>query len=60
MANIDTELEHITPQHLEADPLLSAPIGKEMSDHDMLLSHVTQQDHELYALDCCLGELFRA
>lgn len=60
MAEIETQLEHFTPQHLESDPLLSTPVSEEMSDHDMLLHHVTQHDHELYALDCCLSEMFGA
>ncbi|MFI3288991.1 MAG: hypothetical protein SNH55_06310 [Rikenellaceae bacterium] len=58
MAESDTQLEHFTPQHLENDPLLSAPINEQMSDHDMLLHHVTQHDPELYAMDCCLSDMF--
>ncbi len=40
-----------TPQHHDFE------VDTEMSDHDMLLHHVAQNDHELYALDCCLGEI---
>ncbi|MFI3270343.1 MAG: hypothetical protein SNG14_06660 [Rikenellaceae bacterium] len=47
-------MEHFTPQHLENDPLLSAPITDEMSDEDLMLGHVSQGDHELYALHCLL------
>lgn len=54
MAQIDTQMEHFTPQHLENDPLLSAPITDEMSDEDLMLGHVSQGDHELYALHCLL------
>ncbi len=60
MAELDTQLEDFTPQHLEQDSLLATPVTEEMSDHDMLLHHVTQNDPELYALECCLGEAMRA
>lgn len=58
MAQIDTQLEHFNEQHLEGDKHLSTPVTEEMTDDDMMLHHVTQYDHELYALDCCLSELF--
>ncbi len=57
MAQIDTQMEHFTPEHLESDTLLSTPVTESMTDEDMMLHHVSQGDHELYALHCCLSEL---
>lgn len=56
MTNIDTEQMYNneilpTPEHHDFE------VDDAMEDHDMLLQHVTQHDHELYALDCCLGEI---
>lgn len=54
MGNIDTEHELYDDQ---SDMLASLNIDPNMSDHDMLMHHVAQHDHELYALDCCLSEI---
>ncbi|MFR9620505.1 MAG: hypothetical protein SNH63_04690 [Rikenellaceae bacterium] len=54
MGKIDTEQEYYNQN---TDALATAEISDQMSDHDMLLHHVTQHDHELYMLDCCLSEI---
>ncbi len=56
MAELDTEKfsKHTitpTPEDLDFD------VDPSMEDHDMLLHHVVQHDHELYALDSSLSEL---
>ncbi len=54
MGNIDTVHEHYNEQ---SDALADVEIDTEMNDHDMLIHHVAQYDHDLYALDCCLSEI---
>lgn len=54
MAQIDTQMEHFTEQQLASDPYLSAEVLDGVSDDELLLSHVMQGDHELYALHCLL------
>lgn len=54
MGNFNTEHELYDEQ---SDMLAGLDIDSNMSDHDMLMNHVAQQDHELYALDCCLSEI---
>ncbi len=56
MAELDPEKQQYsaliqTPEDLdfEVDPT--------MEDHDMLLHHVVQHDHELYAIDSSLTEM---
>ncbi len=41
----------------ESQPIENIEIQHDMDDHDMLLQHVTQNDHELYAIDCALCDI---
>lgn len=59
MANIDTEREQYThTAGLSATPSgFDFEVDPQMDDHDLLIHHVAEHDSELYALDCCLGEM---
>ncbi len=60
MTELDTTQNHFSDN---SSALLATPesfdfeLDHSMSDHDLLLHHVVEHDHSLYALDCCLGEL---
>ncbi len=56
MADFDTEKQH--PTQLTPTPTdLNFEVDPSMEDHDMLLHHVVQHDHEMYAFDSSLNEL---
>ncbi|MFI3258770.1 MAG: hypothetical protein R3Y16_01600 [Rikenellaceae bacterium] len=68
MVEFDTETEEGEMERAaeaEAVSLTPTPenfdfeVDHQMEDHDLFLTHVAQEDSELYALDCCMSEIFR-
>ncbi|MFI3328010.1 MAG: hypothetical protein SNH79_04725 [Rikenellaceae bacterium] len=53
MTQFDTEIN----THIEESQPITTEVQHDMDDHEMLLHHVTQHDHELYALDCALCDI---
>lgn len=63
MAELDTERDNFSPTTHHNNGLIATPtefdfeVDEQMQDHDLLLHHVVQHDHELYAFESSLSEI---